>query len=181
LREIEKEDTMNELTASPHDLLVEGLRLIQSREAESGIVAGDGPTSKQVASLLATLEPVLDGRDSCTPSELWTIFRSVTEIELAWLFPERDPIAQSVIPALQKIQTASGDALCDAMPEQREQVEKFANLAVAANLANRELAVNGNGLSWRMFLAQCLSKIGLKRPAVAIANSEFERWRESGK
>jgi hypothetical protein len=172
---------MNETTTSPHELLVDGLRLIQSRETELGVVTGDGPTSKQIASLLAALQPVLDGRDLCTPSELWTIFRSVTEIELAWLFPERDPLAQSVIPALQKIQTVSGDALCDAMPEQRNEVEKFANLAVAANLANRELAVNGNGPSWRMFLALCLSKIGLKRPAVAIANSEFERWRQNGK
>jgi hypothetical protein len=162
-------------------LLVEALRLIQSREAELGVVAGDGPTSEQVKSLITVLEPFLDGRDACTPSELWSIFRSVTETELAWLFPERDPIAQSVIPALIKIQTVCGDALCNAIPEQREQVENFANLAVAANLANREIAVNGNGLSWRMFLARCLSHIGLKRPAVAIANSEFDRWRESGK
>ena len=172
---------MSDKVTTPYEVVFEGSRLIHSREGKLGHPADDGPTAEQVNKLCADLQPFIDDRGEYKPSELWDSFRSVTETEMAWLFPERDPVAQFMIPALQEIQSKSGNAFCRLLPDQQAQLERFANLAVAANAARRAETAGDKGPSWRMFLARCLYRIGIKRAAIAIGSYEVERWKDSGK
>src|SRR5260370_27714327 len=80
--------------------------LIKARETEIGSYPGDGPTFDEVDKLLTSMERQLnEPRESYTPAVASAVFTDALNVEYSWLFPERDPLAQELIPALRQVQT----------------------------------------------------------------------------
>ena len=141
---------------SLYQLVCRHAELVKSREAELGAYPGDGPTAAQASALVESLRPIQEDAEPTTPSILWDAFRQSVEVELSWLFPERDPIGAALTEALRKVQDLAGTALVEALPERKEELERFVSLSLVRNAASRQVALHGNrpnlGLLFARFL-----------------------------
>ena len=72
--------------------------LIKVREADLGAYLGDGPTAEQATALIESLRPIDESEPPFTPSVLWNAFKQSVEVELSWLFRERDPVGSALDP-----------------------------------------------------------------------------------
>ena len=124
--------------------------LVKARESELGDYPGDGPTSEQVDSLLATLRPPIETPDSLTPPTLWDAFQAAVQVEMSWLFPEPDPIGVPMTTALREVQNMTGKVLEQAQPETAPELHRYADLAVAENALRRQRKLHGNSVIWRL-------------------------------
>lgn len=150
---------MPEASDTPFQTVYRHVELIQAREAELGAYPGDGPTSEQASALAKALRPIGEV-EAVLPSVLWTAFRKVVDIEMTWLFPERDPFGLPMTAALRQIRDFTGKALETAMPDMRPSLEKYVGLAIVANAARRTERLHGNKIIWRLVLARVLYRIG---------------------
>jgi hypothetical protein len=124
--------------------------LVKARESELGTYPGDGPTSEQVDSLLATLRPVFENPGPHAPAVVLHAFQAAVQVEMSWLFPERDPIGFPMTAALRELQNLTGTVLEQAQPEMAPGLDKYADLAVANNALKRQTKLHGNSVIWRV-------------------------------
>jgi hypothetical protein len=89
---------------------------------------------------------------------LYAAFKSATDSEMTWLFPERDPIGQPMTAALREVQARVGKLLVDSLPDSKADLEKYVNLSLLANAAKRTLVLRGNRPSLRVWLARLLHR-----------------------
>jgi hypothetical protein len=135
--------------------------LIKVREAELGSYPGDGPTFEEMDKLLTSMERQLkEPRESYTPAVANAVFTDALNVEYSWLFPERDPLAQELIPALRQVQTVMEEVLDQTLPQSIELRQKIVSLTIVANAARRTENLQGNGISWRIVLARVLYWLG---------------------
>jgi hypothetical protein len=150
---------MPESGETPFQIVFRHADLIKAREAEQGVYFGDGPTPEQLTALVKNLQPISEAA-TALPATLLAAFRSAFSVEMSWLFPERDPLAEPMTAALRNIQTFTGKALESVMPEMHDDLEKYANLSIVENAARRTEALHGNKIIWRLVLARVLHSVG---------------------
>jgi hypothetical protein len=150
---------MPEESESPFQILFRHVALIQARQAELGAYPGDGPTAEQASALAEALRPICEA-EAVLPSVLWTAFHTAVDIEMTWLFPEKDPFGLPVTAALRQVQDFTGKAIETAKPDMGPSLEKYASLAIVANAARRTERLHGNKIIWRLVLARVLYRIG---------------------
>jgi hypothetical protein len=149
---------MTENGESLFQYVLRDAEMIKAREADQGTYPGDGPTSDQADALMSALRPVNEATEPVTPSMLYAAFKSATDSEMTWLFPERDPIGQPMTAALREVQARVGKLLVDSLPDSKADLEKYVNLSLLANAAKRTLVLRGNRPSLRVWLARLLHR-----------------------
>ena len=159
------------------DIAIRFAGLIKTREAELGAYVGDGPTAEQAEALVQKLLPLSRPLDSVSASVVWDAFRAATEAEAAWIFPENDTLTEPMRQALIEIQNLTGQTLEALGPEWKPQLEKLANLHVIVNAGQRQEKLRGNKISWRIAVARLLWSLGIKKPAISLADNEVRRWK----
>jgi len=105
------------------------------------------------------VEPVSEAT-TATAAVLFAAFRVAVSVENTWLFPERDPLAEPMIEALQLVETFTGTALESVMPEMKPDLQKLASVAIVEKTARRHQALHGNKIIWRLVLARFLYRVG---------------------
>ncbi len=168
---------MSDVEPTAFDYAFRYAELMKQRESELGSYVGDGPTAEQAEALAAKLVPVSQFQKNVGCSTVWDAFRVALETEMAWLFPERDPLGEPMIRALREIQDITGTALESSGPEWKNQLEKLVNVHLVANAAQRQVKLRVNGISWRLVLARPLYWLGIKGLATRLADAEYRRWK----
>ena len=153
---------MSETEETLAEFVVRHAEQIKAREEALGAYSGDGPTQEQVDRLLTSLHRQLskstDTQD--TLSAAHDVFRSAVDIDFSWLFPERDPIAGELIPALREVQKIMAEMLDKAIPEGVKIRQDYVSLSLVGNAARRTQKLQGNGIMWRLVLARFLYWLG---------------------
>jgi hypothetical protein len=133
--------------------------MLKDRETDLGRYPGDGPAAAQASELVNSLRPFTEEAD-VTAAQTWQAFRNVVEIETAWLFPEKDPLGESLIFALHKAQELIGKWLVDSGTITHEDLDKYVNLHVVQMAAKRQIELRGNGINWGLVVARFLHWLG---------------------
>jgi len=146
---------VNALAASGENLLQYICRhaeMVKARESKLGTYAGDGPTSEQADCLVAALSAAFETPDPHAPDVIWRAFRAALDPEMAWLFPERDPIAEPMTAALREVQSITAWTLDQAVPEMESERRRYESLAAAVNAAARMAKAGPLRRAWSTFL-----------------------------
>jgi hypothetical protein len=150
--------------AYPEETLFEYIcrhvELLKGRESQLGKYPGDGPTVTQACELIDHLRPLSEATEPLAISVLWNAFQSTVKVEMTWLFPEKDPLGESLTWALEKVQESTGKLLVEYGPVKHEQLEQYVSVALVARAANRQVKLKGNGINWRLVLARTLHWFG---------------------
>lgn len=118
---------------------------VKTRESELGVYPGDGPTSEQADTFLASLQPLIEPREQgFTPMELWNSFQVAVNTEMLWLLPEHDAIGKSMEAGLRELQARLGKLLDQYVPDQSAERQTYVNMAILANAAQRQVKLQSN-------------------------------------
>ena len=126
--------------------------LVRTREAEAGY-PGDGPTAAQIDALVESFLEIDESSHSIPISVLSAAFHSSLEIEMSWLFPERDPIGRALLPVLRQGQNLIASAIDEKLPGEKERLDELVNMEVIANAERRISAIRRNRPNLRLKLA----------------------------
>ncbi len=147
-----------------------------SRDTELGTYSGDGPTTEQTNALIQACAQLAEPLETAHAKLFWEAFKCSTECIASWLYPERDSLAQVMLPLLVEVQGRTGAALESIDPNWHAELERFANLHTIARAAKRQTELRGNTVDWRIACARLLNKIGARTLAENLANSAVEKW-----